>query len=65
MTTASLRKEDIELEQAYRFRGLVYYDNGRKHGGAQEDMVMEKEPRVLHLHSRQQEERDTGPGLSI
>ena len=34
---------------AYSFRGLVHYCHGRKHGGVQADMVLEKELRVLHL----------------
>ena len=33
----------------YRFRGLVYYQHGRKHGSTQADMVLEKELRILHL----------------
>jgi len=35
--------------QAYRFRGSVYYHYGRKHGCIQEEMILEKELRVLHL----------------
>ena len=27
---------------AYSLRGLDYYHQGRKHGGTQEDMVLEK-----------------------
>lgn len=34
---------------AYRFRGLVHYHYGKKHSGAQADMVLENEPRVLYL----------------
>ena len=33
---------------AYSF-SLVHSHHGRKHGSMQEDMVLEKEPRVLHL----------------
>jgi hypothetical protein len=33
---------------ADRFRGLVHYCDGRKHGNAQADVVL-KELRVLHL----------------
>ena len=33
-----------------RFRGLVFYHHGGKHGSIQADPVLEKEPRVLHLH---------------
>ena len=32
-----------------QFRGLIYYCHGRKSGGKQADMVLEKELRVLHL----------------
>ena len=36
-----------------QFRGLVHYlVHGRKHGGMQADMVMEKELRALHLDSQ-------------
>ena len=31
------------------FRGLGHCHHGRKHGSMQADMVLEKEPRVLHL----------------
>ena len=34
------------------FRGLVHYHYGRKHDSRQEDMVLEKELRVLHSCSR-------------
>lgn len=30
-------------------QNLVYYHHGRKHGGMQADMVLEKEPVILHL----------------
>jgi hypothetical protein len=36
------------LGLAYRFRGLVHYHHGRKHGSLQTDMALE-ELRVLHL----------------
>jgi hypothetical protein len=36
------------LGLAYRFRGSVYYHQGRKHGSVQSGMVLE-ELRVLHL----------------
>jgi hypothetical protein len=42
-------KEDVYLEVAYRFRSLVHYCYGGKHGGMQADMVLEKELRVIHL----------------
>jgi hypothetical protein len=37
------------LGLVYRFRGLVHYHHGRKHGRVQADMVLEKELRILHL----------------
>jgi hypothetical protein len=37
------------LGLAYRFRDLVYYHHCKKHGSTQADIVLEKEPRVLHL----------------
>ena len=37
------------MRLAYRFRDLVYYHHGGKHGSMQADMVLEKELRVLHL----------------
>jgi hypothetical protein len=33
---------------AYRFRGLVLYHHGRKHGRIEADRMLEKELRVLH-----------------
>jgi hypothetical protein len=35
---------------------LVYYHHGRKHGGTQADMVLEKKLRILHQIRRKQEE---------
>jgi hypothetical protein len=35
MTTETLIKENISLGLAYRFKGLVRYGFGRKHGGLQ------------------------------
>ena len=49
MTKATLIKENISLELAYRFRGLVHYHHGQGHGSIQTDMVLVKELRVLHL----------------
>ena len=34
---------------AYSYRCSVHYHHGGKHGSTQTDMVMEKEPRALHL----------------
>ena len=49
MTAATLIKEKISLGLAYSFRGLVHYHCGGKHGGKQEDIVLQKELRVIHL----------------
>ena len=40
---------------AYRFRGLVFYHHGRKHGSIQANMVLE-DPRLLHLDLQAAEE---------
>lgn len=48
MATATLLKANIELGLAYRFRSLVHYCHGRKHGDMQADIKPEKELRVLH-----------------
>jgi hypothetical protein len=34
---------------SYRFRGLVHCPHGRKHDSLRADIVLEKEPRILHL----------------
>jgi hypothetical protein len=44
---------------AYRFRGLVHYHHGGKHGGMQTDMVLEKKLEFYIWIHRQQEERVT------
>jgi hypothetical protein len=49
MTRATLIKENISLELAYSFRGLVHYHHGRKHGSMQANILLGKELRVLHL----------------
>ena len=49
MTKATLTKENISLRLAYSFRSSAHYHQGRKHGSVQEDMVLEKELRILHL----------------
>ena len=47
------------------FKGLVHYLD-RKHGDTQAGMMLEKEPRVLHLDPHTAERvNDTGPGLSV
>jgi hypothetical protein len=43
------------LGLAYRFRSSVHYHLGRKHGSWQEDMILEKELRVLHLYPKELE----------
>lgn len=35
-------KKAFNWELSYRFRGLVYYPHGGKHGDIQADMVLEK-----------------------
>ena len=49
MTKATLIKDNSPLGLACRFRGLVHYRHGRKHGGTQADVVLKKELIVLHL----------------
>jgi hypothetical protein len=34
---------------AYRFKGLIHYHHGGKHGSIQADMVLKEKLRVLHL----------------
>jgi hypothetical protein len=46
------------LTRTYSFRGLDHYHLGRKHGGMQADMVLEKELRLLYLDKRDRD-RDT------
>ena len=48
MTRATLIKKFVFIGSGLRFRGLVHYHHGRKHGSMQADMVLE-EPRVQHL----------------
>jgi hypothetical protein len=63
---ATLIKENINCDWlVYRFRGLVYYHHGRKHGGLPADVVLEKEPRVLHLDPKgARRDFPTGCGLA-
>ena len=51
MTMASLIKENLVC----RFKGLVHYCHGRKHGNMQVDMVLLKELRLVHLDLQAQE----------
>ena len=60
---ASLINENISLGLA-EFRGLVHFHHGRKRGGAQADMMLEKGPRALHLH-QWKKGRESGLSLSI
>ena len=46
---ATVVKESVSLWLPDRFRGLVHYHYGRKHGDMKADMVLEKKARVLHL----------------
>jgi hypothetical protein len=50
--TATLIKETIYLGLAYRFRGLVCYSHGRKHGSMQQSMVLERYLRGIHLNQQ-------------
>jgi hypothetical protein len=43
MTKVTLIKDNIQLGLTCRFRGSVYYHQGRKHGSIQADMVQGKE----------------------
>ena len=42
MVTATLIKQNISLELAYNFKGLVHFHHGGEHGSTQADMVLEK-----------------------
>jgi hypothetical protein len=42
-------KGEYLIVAIYKFRGLVHYYHGRKHGSMQTDMGLEKEPGVPHL----------------
>ena len=48
MTMATLRRKHL-IGAGLQFRGLVHYHHGRKHGGTQAGMVLEKELRVLYV----------------
>lgn len=67
MTMATLLKKNIYLGLACRVRSLVYYHHGGKQGTTQADMMLKKEPIVLHLlvAGSRKGERATGPGLDI
>jgi hypothetical protein len=45
---ATLIKENIYWRLACRFKGLVHYHHGGKHGSVQPDRVLEMELRVVH-----------------
>ena len=55
--TATLIKKNIHSGLAHRFRGLVHYHHGGKHGSLQADMVLKKDPEVLHLDRQAAEDR--------
>lgn len=63
MTMATLINENISLELAYGFGGLVHYH----HGGMWAHVVLETELRVLYLHPQAAEVTvcNTGYSLSI
>lgn len=66
--TTLLIKKTIELELAYRCRGLVHDHHGRKHDHLQADMVLEKEQRESSssgLASSMKGEPAIGHGVSI
>jgi hypothetical protein len=50
-----LLSEKHLIGAALQFRGLVHYHHGRKHGGMQADMVLEKELEFYIWISEQQE----------
>jgi hypothetical protein len=52
MTKATLMEDNISLGLAYRFRGLVHYHQGKKHGSVQADMVVKKDLRLLYLETK-------------
>jgi hypothetical protein len=52
------------LGLAYRFRVFIHYCHGKKLGGIQEDMVLEKELKVLYPDEQAAgRESDTESGL--
>jgi hypothetical protein len=58
MTRATLIKENIELSLVYRFRGLVHYSHGGKHGIMQVDMLLEEESPHLYRQAAGRERED-------
>jgi hypothetical protein len=61
---ATLIEENIYLELAYSFKGLVYYHHGEVQSSRQADMVLKKKLRVLHLNL-QATEGDCHPRPSL
>ena len=55
----------IIMSWLYSFRGLVHCHHGGRHGSMYTDMMLERSWEFYIQIHRQQEERDTGPGLSI
>ena len=47
MTMVTLKGTHF-IEAGLQFRGLVHYHHGRKHGGMQTDIILEKVLRVLY-----------------
>lgn len=63
MITATLTKGSTQLGLAHNFRVLVLYHHSGRHAGTQADIVLDR-----HFYiriSKQQKERDTGPGLGF
>ena len=65
MTVATLIKDNIELELAYSFRGLVHYHHGGKHGNTQANMGLEMEQSSPSLLESSQEETLIHSGRSL
>ena len=60
MTMATLIKENHFIGAGLQSRGSVHYHHGRRHGGMQADMVLEKKLRVLHLDLKKETVCHTG-----
>lgn len=52
MAKAAIIKANSLLELAYMFRGSLHHHPGEMHGRIQADMILERELRILHLHSK-------------
>ena len=65
MIRTTLIKENISLELAYRFRGLVHSCLGGKHGSTQADNVGEVAESSISRSVGTGKESDTVPGLNF